>query len=316
MGSFGCLSPNSCHLLTSFTYFSSALLALSWSLLPSFESLEERVTVETFTNRALPEIVSLPTLAALRALIACSIWLVTLYLAILSEGWVVNPSYKPYSKLKDVSFPVSGLKTLCPFTSWCWMFLGASFTVNSFIAYQVHSGNGHLIEAWILRSALILWEIAAPLALLVSAVVRYAIWPAVLAKGRPHRLGSFRNQMQHNANSIFALVEMALLSGPPVILSHISIPCFVGCVYILFTWSACRLYGDQPDDGPQYIYWFMDTTLGKVTSIALACLLGVLCVSFSLFVALESFVEWIGGDLFSRSMCVILVSSVVIRARE
>ena len=122
--------------------------------------------------------------------------------------------------------------------------------------------------------------------------------------------------MQHNANSIFALTEMALLSGPPVILSHIFIPCFVGCVYILFTWSSCRIHGKQPDDGPQYIYWFMDTSLEKVTSVALASLVGVLCVSFGLFVALESFVEWVGGDFFTHAMSVVLVSSVVIRTRE
>jgi hypothetical protein len=293
-----------------------AFISLSVATLPSFESVDEIATIETFTNRLLPDLISLRMLATLRLLIAISIWLVTFYTVFVSKGWDLNPNYRPHSKLKNKPHKMQGLKTLCPFTSWSWIMLGLSFSINATIAFQVELGNEHLIQPWTLRCALILWELSAPFAILVSSVVRYAIWPIVLASGKPHALGNFRNQMQHNVNSIYALTEMALLGGPPIELSHISLPCLVGCIYILFTWSACRLYGNQPDDGPQYLYWFMDTTLGKTTTVALASLVAVLCASFLIFDALESFVKWIGGNLFSHVMCVILVSSLLIRTKD
>ena len=139
----------------------------------------------------------------------------------------------------------------------------------------------------------------------------------MLAGGKPHNLSAWRNQFMHNINSVYALSEMALLGGLPMEMRHISLPCMVGCFYVLFTWCSCRLHGaNQPDDGPQYIYWFMDTTLGKASTIALLALLTVLCTSFATFLAVKQFVEWIEGNVFTRLFCVVIASSVLVRTRE
>jgi len=179
---------------------------------------------------------------------------------------------------------------------------------------MTHLGREKEIEQTTLRCALVLWELSAPFALLVSAVVRYAIWPVIVATGRPHSLGSFKNQMQHNVNSVYVLSELALMGGPPLEFAHMSLPTLVGTIYILFTWFNCYFYA-APEFGPQYIYWFMDPTLGKATTIALIALVGTLMMSFVTFTALDTFIEWMGKSLITHLFSVAIVSAAVIKTR-
>lgn len=289
-----------------------ALLAVSIATLP--QDLDDLAQVETFTRRVFPDLISLPVLAAIRLTKATSCWFVTIYMIFLSPGWDINTTYRPQSKLRNTTLEISGLKTLFPFTSWCWIMLGSMYTLTGYIALMAHLGREQEIERWVLRSALVLWELSAPFALLVSAVVRYAIWPVVEATGRPHQLGSFKNQMQHNMNSVYVLSEMALLGGLPLEFAHLSLPCLVGSIYILFTWFNCYSY-TKPELGPQHIYWFMDPTLGKTTTIALVALLGTLVGSFITFFVIETFVQWMGKSFLAHFLSVVVVSSTVIRTR-
>ena len=68
--------------------------------------------------------------------------------------------------------------------------------------------------------------------------------------------------------------------------------------------------------GPQYQYFFLDTTLGSTTTISLAVLLTVMMTSFSIFVAIEEFVDRMGGTFPVNLMVVILISSLVVRVKE
>lgn len=297
--------------------FIGTLLAVSAKSFPSFESLDEVASVDAFTSRIFPEVLSLKTIAALRLIIAASIWAVIFWVAVISDGWMLHTIYKPQTTLIRSSIKVTGVRTLFPFTSWSWILLGFSFTINGMIAVQVDRGAENDIHPWTLRAGLILFEIAAPFALLVSTVVRYAIWPAVLTGGKPHELGCFRNQMMHNMNAVYALTEMSLLGGIPITFSHISIPCFVGCCYVLFAWTSAHFLGKTGTaPGPQYQYFFLDTTLGKVTTVSLAVLLTILMGSFATFVGIEAFVNWLGGSVVTNAMCVGLISSIVCRVRE
>lgn len=289
-----------------------AMLATSIATFP--QDLDKLAKLETFTHRVFPDFISLPTLAAIRLMVAASCWLVTIYMIFVSTGWDINTTYRPLSKLRNAELKISGFKTLCPFTSWSWIMLGSTFSLTGYIALMEHFGRGQEIDQWIFRSALVLWELSAPFALLVSAVVRYAIWPVVLATGRPHKLGSFRNQMQHNVNSIFVLSEMALLGGPPIEFAHLSLHLFVGAIYILFTWLCCYSYAPA-EFGPQYIYWFMDVSLDTTTTVALLALLATLVMSFVTFSAIETIVQWTGASLVAHFLSVIIVSSAVIKSR-
>lgn len=290
--------------------FVASLFALSLATMP--KDLDAHSTIETFTRRVFPELMSLQVLAITRLAIAASFWLLTFYIAFFGKGWDIRTTYKPDSKLRNTTFHMGGWNTLCPFTTWCWLLLTANFTVSGYIALMAHWGKEADIEKWVLRWAYVCWELSAPFALLVSAVVRYAIWPAVLATKRPHTLAAFRNQMQHNLNSVFALSEMALFGGLPIQFSHISFSCFVGAVYIVFTWLTCYVFA-APEMGPQYLYWFMDPTRGKSSTFALVALLFVLILSFVIFCAIEAFIDLTGSNLLIRIACVLAVSSAVVK---
>jgi len=285
-----------------------ALLALGLHL-P--QDLDDIATVATFCHRIFPEWVSLPALAIIRLGIACIIWGVAIYI-IFFDKWTIDTTYRNNSKLQNTSIQMYGFRTLFPFTSWCWIMLGMKFSLSGYITLLACMGRQNQIPQWVLRMALILWELSGPFALLVSAVVRYAIWPVVLASGKKHKLACFRNQMQHNMNSVYVLTEMVLLGGLPLKVTHLSLPCLVGSIYILFTWFNCYSYADK-QFGPQYIYWFMDPTLGKASFIALASLVVVLVVSFLAFYFIEMIMEYAGKSLPAHIIFVILVANAVIK---
>ncbi len=291
------------------SFFVGVLLGVSIVCLP--EDIDELATVETFTRRIFPTLVSLPALVIVRLGIAISCWVVTIHM-VFSSSWTIDTTYRPESRLQNTTLKIEGPRTLCPFTSWAWIMLASTFSITGYIALMAHLGRAQQIEQWVLRSALVLWELSAPFAILVSAVVRYAIWPIVLATGKSHKLGSFRNQMQHNINSVYALSEMALLGGLPLKFSHLSLPCLVGSLYILFSWFSCRSYA-RPEYGPQYLYWFMDPTLGNTTTLALVALLSSLILSFVIFFMIGVFVEMTGASVIAHLLSVWIVSSAVIR---
>lgn len=296
--------------------FIGSLFAISAQSLPSVESLDKVATIEAMTNRVFPSIFSLQSLGIIRLLIAASIFSVMFYVAVISNGWELHTVYKPQTKLHKSIIKMKGIRTLFPFTSWSWVLLGLSFSINGYIALTVNAGDEDKIQPWMLRVALILFEISSPFALLVSSVVRYAIWPAVLKSGKPHKLDSFRNQMMHNMNAVYALSEMALFGGIPMEISHISLPCFVGCCYVFFVWSFAHYLGKAGTaPGPQYQYFFMDTTLGKTTTISLAVLLAVLMIFFAFFVGIEALVSRFGGSVLMNSLAVGLISSLVCKVK-
>jgi len=293
------------------SFFVGGLLAFSLQSLP--QDIDEIATVETFTQRIFPEFLSLTSLAIIRLGIAATIWMVTIHM-IFYGRYVIETTYRPDSRLVNASLKMHGLGTLYPFTSWCWIMLGLNFSFSGYIALMACTGHQREIQQWILRAALVFWELSAPFALLVSAIVRYAIWPVVLAAGKKHELGCFRNQMQHNVNSFYVLLETALLGGIPLRVSHLSLPMLVGSIYIIFTWFNCFSFADK-SYGPQYIYWFMDPTLGRQSVVALVVLLTVLVLSFLIFYSIEAIIHYADKSLMAHILCVLLVTSAVIKAK-
>ena len=73
--------------------------------------------------------------------------------------------------------------------------------------------------------------------LLVSTVVTYALWPNVVrANGGPGVFATTRSLLQHNANVVMAMTEVAFLGGLPVYWSHVSISILFGILYVIFAW--------------------------------------------------------------------------------
>lgn len=264
------------------------LFALFANIMPSWDELDQVAALSTF-SRTEAWISSVWYLGLVRSAIAATIWGTTLHV-LCGPGWTAVSKWKKGSKLKQrVSIEMKGIKTMFPFTSCSWNMLGLSYALNAFIAVSVATGNEEWIanapHNWVLRLALISWEIAAPCALLVSTVVRYAIWEMDLkSTGDTVGLRSFRNLMMHNANSFYVLVEVALLGGLPVRFSEVSLAPLFGITYVIFSWSMSRpgLWTDAKH-GPQFIYFFFDTTLGKFSSVALLVLLCALLLFYVLF---------------------------------
>jgi hypothetical protein len=194
------------------------------------------------------------SLAYIRLLMALTIWWTTFAMAVLSDGSIIFPTYLAGSKLKrGVSIRLKGIKSLCPFTCWSWILLGISFTLNAYIAVQGAAGIS--VDPWLLRVALCVWEISAPCTLLVSSVIRYAIWPFVLANGNTLTLKTCRVMIMHNVNSVYAVTELALMGGLPVRFNELSLLPLYGIVYVIFTWYMSASWTDEPVSvvGPQFI---------------------------------------------------------------
>mmetsp|Transcript_21304 Transcript_21304/g.27514 ORF Transcript_21304/g.27514 Transcript_21304/m.27514 type:complete len:317 (+) Transcript_21304:273-1223(+) len=283
-------------------------------LLPTKERLDEAATMDTFTQVLFPQYMDLYTIAYSRAFIAVCIWAVTLNM-VTSKGWEQNTSYLAGSKLKIVPNHLVGIKTCFPFTSLCWNLLGISFTLSAYIAMQ--GARGEAVSPLILRTALVAWEIAAPCTLLVASVIRYAIWPGVLAKGMPTKnLKTVRNIFMHNINVFFAVSESALLGGLPVRWTEISLAPLFAIAYVVFTWNMTTSWNKR-EHGVQFIYFFFDTTLpGYTCTIALVALMGALLIFFVIFCSCEKLLAWLDSGIWASLGYVFLICSGVMRFRD
>ena len=95
--------------------------------LPSLDSVDEVATAETFTKILFPEYVtSVRMLGWIRIAIAASIFATSFHLVAISDGWQQQTTYQKGSKLKMTPNTLRGIKTMMPFTSWSWNFLGAA----------------------------------------------------------------------------------------------------------------------------------------------------------------------------------------------
>ena len=290
--------------------------AIFISRFPSLQSIDEAATIQTFTHIMFPEWMSLKTLGILRVLIAVIIWVTSFYTIFISDGFLVVTNYAAESKLKRIRFRLTGWKSLAPLTHWHWIVLGLAFSLSGAIALDIEFGLEHHVSPYMLRAALICFEIGAPLSFLVSAVVTHAIWPqAVKLQSDLTDLKHPRTLLMHNANVIFSLLEVCLLGGIPVRLQDIALAPLLGCVYVVFAWSMRTSWVDVSTEGPQFLYHFMDTTVEKTSSLALCANLLVLLLAYLGFAQVHSLLNLLGGGLVVHVTIVILLASLVCRFR-
>lgn len=284
-------------------------------IVPSWESVDRVAKVETFTNIVFPEYMDVATLAYVRLYICLSIAFTSFYLLFIHKGWDQISSYMTGTKLIRTPNKLSGIKTMFPFTSVSWNLLGLSFGLNTYICAQ--GAAGRPVDQRILRAGVVFWEMSAPFTLLVAAVVRYAIWPAVLRAGSPtFELKAWKNIMMHNMNVLFALMESACMGGLPVLWSHISFALLVGILYVLFSWTMAMRW-NTPDKGPQFIYFFFDTTLpGYTPTLVILILFAVFSAFYGIFCTCEFILELLGGGVLTHLTFVAVVCACVMRFRD
>lgn len=267
------------------------VMALCLWTLPSLSSIDEHATIETFTTPifkdgpfSLPPVV----LGIIRLLFAL-ICIVTTK-AKICNGSDIKIVRLPGSKLRGGYVKMYGWRTQGFYTSWAWNLLGISFFLGGMIPMLVVYGREDILynNPWILRTALISFEIAAPSALLTSFIVTYALWPkAYKDHGASGTIGfkGWIGLLQHDGNSAMVLLEVTLMGGLPVMLSHAAFaPLFAG-LYQAFLWFMVNRWA--PGHGPVFPYFFMDTTLGARTTYFMVILLSVIGFFFALFALLD-----------------------------
>ena len=174
---------------------------------------------------------------------------------------------------------------------------------------------------WLLRVALLSAECAAPTSLLISAVVKYVLWPQALAQGSSNTeiFKDPQGLLKHNGTVVMWLLELGLLGGLPIEWSHIAVAPLWGIAYVYFAWFMADKWS-KPSDGPQFIYPFFDTTLGVTTSIALVALLLVLMTFYAVLAFAEQSLqayEWEAiGSLGTNVLFMIATVLLVCRFRD
>lgn len=195
-----------------------------------------------------------------------------------------------------------------------WNLLGFSFFLSGLIPLLVEQDKQYILEEHplILRAALISFEIAAPCALFISFIVTYSLWPTAFNTHGPTGTVGFKSWVslsQHNANTMMVLLELCLMGGLPVKVSHASFaPLYAGC-YQIFMWIMAPFW--VPSHGPVFLYFFVDTTLGKKTTYFMMGLITVIFLSFLFFAGLEvgvSMIEHSEHGVVMNLGCVILIS--------
>jgi hypothetical protein len=223
------------------------------------------------------------------------------------------------SKLKrGIPINVGGLRGQMMFTSWSWNLLGVSFAFSGLLTLYVDRHHETLDMShltWAFRTSALLFETAAPLTMLVSVVVTYALWPNAL-KGC-HGTDSFKRTsvlIQHNANAIMSLLEIGFLGRLPVRFNDIALAPIFGVVYIFFSWGMRFSWVSSKD--PQFVYFFLDTTLGKKSTYALMALVAVLIIFYSLFVLIDDVLSFLGGGVTLHLGIVTALSCLVCRFKD
>jgi len=302
-------APPPTHAVASVIVF----LVLSFASIPSAKDVDEVASIDLFTKRLFPDLLSLEGLVTIRAFFCFFIFYVSFTTMMFTDGWSTKTSYMPDSKLLQASIPIRGLRTQFPYTSVTWNILGLSMGLSSHIGYLALQNQE--VSPWLLRCGLLCWEMAAPNTLLVSAVVRYAIWPACIKRGDSSNCQSWRALTWHNANAFMSICEVSLLGGLPVLFSHISLSVILGTSYIIFSW--CHMHSWTPDGRPNFLYFFLDTTRGWKTTYSLYSLLATLMGFFSVFAGAGALLKHGGNGQISLHIgFALFILSVVCRFRD
>ena len=103
---------------------------------------------------------------------------------------ILKINYLKGSRLKTLPIILEGWKNQMMFTSWSWNLLGLSFAFSGLLTLYVDNQSEEYDPSeissfpymkWAPRISILLFETAAPAAMLVSVVVKYVLWPKALA---------------------------------------------------------------------------------------------------------------------------------------
>ena len=310
----------------------AGLLANLSFWVPHMASVDEIATAQTLLHVNFPDLLSVTHVALLRLLLGAVMVGDTLY-AFFYGSWKQDTDYyQPYSQLKVVrGIPFrgawrpggslgSGLLTLSSFTMWAWVLEGLTFLLTGGLPLYLQWAGAAAPPPpqWLYRVALVGWEISAPTSLLVSVVDKYVLWPMALAQEGENNAKLLKHPgalLEHNWNVLACLLEVAVLGGLPLRVVDVAWAPLFGLVYVLFSYAYMHAWA-PPSAGPQFLYPFLDTTLGWRTTACLLALLAVLVLSFGAFFVLDVILLHVGGGIVGHLAAVGVMALAVCRFRD
>lgn len=87
-----------------------------------------------------------------------------------------------------------------------------------------------------------------------------------------------------------------------------------GIAYVLFSWAMSGRW--TPGRGPQFLYFFLDTTLGWTGSFAILALLAIQFIFYALFSLVDDALENLQGGFLTHVLGIILACFFVCRFRD
>ena len=317
-------------------WHTSALIVLLFAyfaaMVPkSLGSMDEIANKETFLHVNFPYLLTTGQVACIRIVLGSVMILDSLYAFFYGKWEQDTEYYYPYSQLKvvrDIPFRgyaysqslTSGFMTLSSFTMWSWVLEGLTFILLGGLTWYLNLSSDSEPSVWFYRLALIGWEISAPTSILVSAIVKYVLWPMALEKEGENNANLLKHPgalLEHNWNVLSCLVEVALLGGMPIRYQDYALAPLFGLFYVLYSYAMVHSWAPA-SEGPQLIYPFLDTTMEWRTTGCLLALLGVLTMAFGIFCALDHFItEFLDeGDILSHVAAVVVIGATVCRFRD
>lgn len=300
------------------------IASLCLSYLPTMlSSIDNDATIEALTTPKFEGFISMQLLGLIRLAFATMMFAITFQRILFGKGCGVTTPYSKQTKLKAKFISLDGIRSQGMFTSWCWNALSLSFAINGTLT--LHSASSSLpfeeqhYSKHLLRIALLLHEISVPLSMLVSFCVKYVLWPNAIRKGTTTEpFTNLRSLLQHNANVIASLLEVCILGRIPIRSMDVFIVPMYGLLYILYTWFMTHKWLTSSE--PQFVYFFLDTTLPPKTVVSvMVCLLVALIVFFGFATSLDGTILSYyndGNDIVWNGFCVIMIASCFCRFRD
>ena len=295
--------------------------------LPTLESLDDIANADTFTTVVFPEYLTALHVGTLRLAFGSLMLGDSLY-QFWYGVWDQITEYAPESVLHPVKIPFRGFHSsgsvfrgslnLSYFTFWAWVLEGFVFILLGAIPILIHTFNTSL-SPWILRTALVGWEIAAPASMLVTTVVKFVLWPMAQKLEDKTNLGLLNNTMsliEHNFNFIACILEVTLLGGLPIRYTDLPFTNLFGILYVLFSYAVKDLWVDRCH-GSQFLYPFFDPSLGWWHTASLLGLLLFLSLFHVVFCWLDHVLtETLGGSLLYHGTAVVTLTLLVCKFRD
>lgn len=281
-----------------------------------FTSLDDAATIDACTSPLFPDIISRKVLGVIRVVFAVFIFAVSLYRS--TETELLQPNLMKHSKLRSLPFDAGGIRAQWFFTSWSWNLLGLYFATSGYTTLLVDRYVSKGLEmpdlTWELRACFLLYSTVAPTTMLTSFIVTYVLWDRALSGNGSDKLKRIAILLQHNANVFLSLLEVGILGGLKLRFIDIAVAPLFGIAYVLFAWSIRFRW--HPSGAPQFPYFFLDTTLGKTTSIALIGLVTVLLICYVVFNALTILIGVLEGGFIVNLVIVVGITSLLVRFRD